>query len=120
MGKFNGVLGATRAIAGGEAWCELPEPGPNVIASYHTHGSYSPVYDNEVPSSDDLRSDFDYRTDGYISTPGGRIWHVDHETRRANLLCGAQCVVSDPGDNPGNAGPIRNSFTLGQILAREG
>ena len=114
----SGDIAATPANPGGEDFCELAAPDEGTIASYHTHGSFSPRYDNEVPSVSDVLGDFGSRIDGYISTPGGRIWIVDFSERRARQVCGPRCVFSDPKDVPKAAGFVPQSFTLPQLRAR--
>lgn len=116
--RADGGLAATPAIPGDEASCDLPYPSQNTVASYHTHGSYSRSYDNEVPSTGDLRSDFAFGTDGYVSTPGGRLWRVDHRQRIAILICGPLCIYADPRDDPSDAGHVAQSYTLGQLQRR--
>lgn len=66
------------------------------IASFHTHGAYSVNYDSEIPSADDMLTDFDEGLDGYIATPGDRLWLVDLKSETARQICGAGCLLSDP------------------------
>lgn len=113
-----GDMAATSALPGGESFCDLPEADSNVIASYHTHGDFSEDYDNEVPSIDDVSSDFDAGIDGYISTPGGRIWLVDYDTQVARQLCNVMCVTSDPDNDPEDAGFVPQTFTMEELEAR--
>lgn len=115
-----GRLQATPPRAGTFASCLMPEPrvGQGIIASYHTHGSYDRRYDNEVPSVVDLQSDFDYGIDGYVSTPGGRIWLVDFQTKSTRQICGLGCVAIDPNFRPQNDGDIRASYTLPALQRR--
>ena len=80
----DGDLAATEAVPGDADSCEMGEEPDDwiVIASYHTHGSYSPDADSEVPSIDDLEGDIDGQTtatfppraDGCGSTTGRRNW----------------------------------------------
>ncbi|MEL6839706.1 MAG: DUF4329 domain-containing protein [Pseudomonadota bacterium] len=114
----DGALAATAANRGAEDYCDLPVPDDSVIASYHTHGSFSITYDNEVPSVDDVISDFDAGIDGYISTPAGRIWLVDYSDEIARQLCSTDCVISDPANDPGADGFIPRTFTLEELRAR--
>lgn len=114
----DGKLSTTPTIAGDEASCYLGPPGPNAIAAYHTHGSYSYEYDSEVPSARDLKFNFALNMDGYIGTPGGRFWHIDTETRRAYLLCGPSCIYTDPNNASYAAGQVNQSYTLNQLYAR--
>ncbi len=116
----------------GEFRATDPEPGVSesceitifpdefeVIASYHTHSAYDFDLDSEVPSTDDVLSDAEDRTFGYISTPGGRIWLVDWRQRSARQLCGIGCVTPDPEFVPGVAGEIPQSVTLRDLRRRE-
>lgn len=51
--------------------------------------------DIEVPSLEDMIGDIEEGIDGYIETPGGRLWFNDARARRVTLLCGSECVASD-------------------------
>ncbi|MEL6960661.1 MAG: DUF4329 domain-containing protein [Pseudomonadota bacterium] len=115
-----GQIEATRPVPGTFASCAMPapRPGEGIFASYHTHGAYGSDYDNEVPSTLDLQSDFQFGIDGYVSTPGGRVWLVDFQTRSTRQLCGLRCVTSDPGFVPQGEAGIRASFTLGDLQRR--
>ncbi|SFS12923.1 DUF4329 domain-containing protein [Yoonia litorea] len=114
----DGQLRTSRILPGGEDFCEMPSVIGDVVASFHTHGSYSPLYDNEVPSMSDVKGDFEQRIDGYVATPGGRVWHVDYETRSIRLLCGPLCITSDPRNDPADAGFVPDSFTVGELRER--
>lgn len=115
-----GQIRATPPEPGTFAGCEMaiPQPGQGIFASYHTHGAFGRTYDNEVPSPLDLVSDFDFGIDGYVSTPGGRIWLIDVQTRTARQLCGLRCVTWDPGFQPIGERTIRQIYTLEGIKAR--
>ncbi len=67
-----------------------------VVASFHTHGAHLPQYDNEVPSVKDLEEEMRNKSDGYVSTPGGRFWHVDGRAARVTMICGVGCLPVDP------------------------
>jgi len=114
----DGGLAATAPARGGEDYCDLPEPDDSVIASYHSHGGFSPEYDNEVPSVDDLVGDFDAGIDGYVGTPAGRVWYNSVETETTVQLCSVSCIIADPEDDPAEAGFIPQSFTLEELRAR--
>ena len=118
MRAEGGGLVTSRINPGTEDSCEMPRVIGDVVATFHTHGSFSPAYDNEVPSMSDVAGDFSQRIDGYVSTPGGRLWHVDFETRRIYLLCGPGCLRSDPNNEPKDAGFVPQSFTVPQLRAR--
>lgn len=90
---------ATPPARGTRDSCDIPEPPAtlDVWASYHTHGGYSFEMDSEVPSLDDLLGDIAEGVDGYIATPGGRVWLNVASDRSAVLLCGPGCVDADDG-----------------------
>jgi hypothetical protein len=93
----NQQLVATPPARGLQAECDIPEspPGLDVWASYHTHGGYAFDADSEVPSLDDLLGDIAEGVDGYIATPGGRVWLNVASERSAMMLCGPGCVRAD-------------------------
>lgn len=115
-----GQIRATPPRRGSFASCDMPAPrrGEGIFASYHTHGAYGANYDNEVPSVTDLESDFAFAVDGYVSTPGGRVWHVDNGTRSTRQICGPGCVYVDPGFRPVGEAGIRASYNLSQLGRR--
>ena len=115
-----GEIVATPPRVGDFAGCDMPVPraGSGVFASYHTHSAFAPGYDNEVPSLQDLRNDVRLGIDGYVSTPGGRVWRVDHVTRSAVQLCGIGCVFMDPGFVPLNGSGIRARYSMADLRRR--
>jgi hypothetical protein len=116
-----GELGTSFQAGGGEATCDLTyfdEPGMVPVASFHTHGRFSRDYDGEVPSITDIQSDVASGIDGYISTPGGRFWRVDHETGVAELVCGPDCMIKDPRYRACGADVIADRYTIEQLAAR--
>ncbi len=117
----SGQLFGTPPIRGRSASCSMnaPQPGQGVVASYHTHGSYRRAYAAEVPSIIDLQSDFQFGIDGYVSTPGGRIWLVDFQTTSTMQVCGRNCVYADPAYNDRNDHRIRQSYTLTELRQRK-
>lgn len=126
--EFCGLIGvdaagqfvATRARRGGASSCLPPQtagPGITVLASYHTHGAYNPDFLTEIPSFDDIRTDIEDDTDGYIATPGGRLWYVDARAKEARLICGAMCLVSDVRFEEDPAFPVRSRYTLQDLAA---
>lgn len=106
---------------GAEASCRLPDWPRKmvVIASYHTHSTYSRNFDSEVPSSTDLESDRSSGVDGYVATPGGRLWFVDSDRMVAGQICGIGCLPMDPGFVAGPKGSVWEVYSLAQILKRE-
>lgn len=111
---------ATTPRAGDADSCQ-PEDDPDgveVLASYHTHGAYDRDADTEVPSWDDLDSDIEEEIDGYIATPGGRLWVNDAAAERSILLCGEGCVTADPEYRTCPAFPPGNEHTLESLRDR--
>ena len=113
-----GRIMATDPIPGTTASCTQPAPPPNAFASYHTHGAFDAAYDNEVPSPEDMLGDFAFGIDGYISTPGGRVWRVEVDERAAIQVCGLGCVAVDRGFIPRNEASIPPRMTVQDVLAR--
>jgi hypothetical protein len=116
----SGRLQATAPAAGTFRVCELPEPrfGQGIVASYHTHGSYSSLYASEVPSLADLQSDFNYGIDGYVATPGGRVWHNSANQTSTRQLCSLGCLASDRQFDPQGEPDGRPASTLRDIVQR--
>ena len=112
---------ATPTVPGIEAACRLPPVPPDmrVLASFHTHSTYSPLYDSEYPTTQDLMTDAGDNIDGYISTPGGRLWYHDSDTLTVRQLCGRGCLPQDPNYVAADDGPIRDSYTLDTLRLRE-
>jgi len=126
--EYCGYLGLTPAgayaisppVRGDGSGCRPDNPPESlrIIASYHTHAAYAPRYDSEAPSAQDVEGDISEGVNGYISTPGGRLWFVDGRAQEAVLLCGLDCVASDPRFQPDADFPIRTIFTLSALRAR--
>lgn len=115
-----GKLATTPAKRGKPDSCR-PDDAPagfEVLASWHTHGAYDRDADTEVPSLDDLFSDIEEGIDGYIATPGGRLWLNDAGARQSVLLCGAGCIKADPEYRPCPAFPPGDSYTPDTLRAR--
>lgn len=91
----------------------------DIVASYHTHGAYALDADTEVPSSDDLYADFEEGVDGYIATPGGRLWVNILKDRKALMLCGPGCLISDPKFKPCPALMPKDRYTIRGLKKRE-
>ena len=113
-----GRIQATPPVPGTLASCTQPAAGPNAFASYHTHGAFDFDYDNEVPSPEDMLGDFAFGIDGYISTPGGRVWRVDVSRQVAVQVCGLGCVLVDTGFVPRNEASIPPTMTVQQVANR--
>lgn len=119
--ETGGTLGTSKIREGSEASCDIAYfdgPGMKPLASIHTHGSHDRNYDSEVPSLIDLNSDIESRTDGYIATPGGRLWRNDWQNKRSVLLCGEGCLDQDPAYKPCPADVLPDRFSFGELKQR--
>lgn len=111
---------ATEPVRGRKSTCLPPDPrfaDFEVLASYHTHGAWDPDFLTEVPSFDDMRTDIEDGTDGYIATPGGRFWYVDARNQVARQICGQGCLIPDPGYQPDPDFPVSATYTLNELRA---
>ncbi len=115
-----GRLVHTRHNIGEEASCRLPNwpLKMTVLASYHTHSTYSEEFLSELPSDLDLRSDLANDIDGYIATPGGRLWYVDTDALRVTQICAIGCLYQDPNFRAGPKGTVRESYSFDDIFKR--
>ncbi|MEP3655453.1 MAG: DUF4329 domain-containing protein [Litorimonas sp.] len=93
-GNFN----VTEIQKGRASSCKPPPSDESSIeiASFHTHGAFSVDHDSEVPSSDDMEADYLEGNDGYVATPGGRVWYINGANMTAVLICGEGCIQADP------------------------
>lgn len=110
----------TKAIKGDENSCyvkDIPED-IDIVASYHTHGAFSVEADSEVPSPEDMKADMSEQVDGYIATPGGRIWFSDSQKGTITMICGKGCVKSDPKFDGSQLDPVKKHYTLKTLLRR--
>lgn len=117
----DGELGVSRPTSGDEASCDISyfdEPGMVPVASFHTHGKHSRQYDGEVPSLIDIESDVASGMDGYVSTPGGRFWHIDHDAAIARQVCDEGCLTQDPQYTPCPSDQIAQTYTIEQLRER--
>jgi len=117
----SGNLAATEPTKGSYFACESDESPEDfvIVASYHTHGAYSSHYDSEVPSTDDLRADFERHVDGYLSTPAGRVWLTLVEEELTIQLCGPGCVVPDTSFKPCPTDTPASKYRLNDLKVRE-
>lgn len=114
-----GRLVATAARAGTQASCDLEWTEEiRITASYHTHGAFDPGFVNELPSDIDMRSDRALGVNGWIATPGGRLWHVDSKAMIARQICGVNCLPVAPGFYKSHSGPLAKSYDYPGLLRR--
>ena len=118
----SGELDSTKVSWGTNASCaSLPvPPGVEVISSWHTHAAWGEGYDGEVPSTVDVEGDMRQGVNGWVSTPGGRLWFVNGQTGNMHQVCGRDCLPSDPNFFPEEHGPVAKSYTLESLRARFG
>ena len=114
----DGVLAASKPKKGRAGSCVPNDPDEldTILASYHTHGAYSPDYYNEVPSGEDMEGDEAEGIDGWVATPGGRLWYIDTQDMVAAQACGLGCVASDPTFVVGDMGQVQDSYTYDELV----
>ncbi|MEO0461695.1 MAG: DUF4329 domain-containing protein [Pseudomonadota bacterium] len=120
--RTGGSLGATTPREGDEASCGISyfdEPGMRPVASFHTHAGQNDAYDSEVPSIQDLDSDYAAGMDGYVATPGGRFWRVDATGPTAIQICGPGCLAQDPKYKPCPAFAPEKRMSRADIISRQ-
>ncbi len=117
----NDNIVATPPARGDTDSCLANEPPADVevFASYHTHAGYAFDADSELPSLNDLEADIDEELDGYLATPGGRIWYNNIDNETASMLCGRNCTVSDPNYDQGGFPPVNSRYSLSQLGERD-
>lgn len=115
-----GPLTGTSPKRGRVDSCEPNNPPPSftILASYHTHGSYTMDADTEVPSVDDLQADIQERIYGYIATPSGRVWLNDPIHKESVMLFGPGSVVSDPNFRRCQNFAPKTQYTIPQLRQR--
>lgn len=115
---FEGDLIASKPKKGRAGSCRAREPRTieTIIASYHTHGAYSPDYYNEVPSGDDMEADEYEGIDGWVATPGGRLWYIDTDAMIAHQICGIACLSHDANFVKGDMGPVARSYHYAELV----
>ena len=124
VGRLPGGALSVTEVTRGDMWSCLSRGDESrfveIVASFHTHAGFDPIADSEVPSSGDMYGDIAEQVNGYVSTPGGRLWYIDWRRQVATQVCGLGCMGQDPAFVPGDAGPIAQRYTLQELLRREG
>lgn len=117
----DGALVATPATTGERDTClyDGPEDGYVMVLSYHTHGRFSTDFAAEIPSVSDIEADEAEGIDGFVATPGGRLWYVDTTDMIVRQICGIGCLPVDPRFIEGDAGPVAQSYTYQELLDLE-
>lgn len=116
----DGELTVSPPTRGDEGSCLADEPEnlELVIASYHTHGGFSPDYSNELPSGTDMEGDEDEGIDGWVATPGGRLWYIDTTDMVTRQICGIGCLPSAPEFVAGETGIIEQSYAYDDLVVK--
>jgi len=116
-----GALVATPPTEGDHESCgwEGDQDELTLIISYHTHAAYDPEYGSEWPSVTDIEGDEAEGVDGFVATPGGRLWYVDTTDMIVRQICGVGCLPSDPNFEPEPDG-VEISYTYQELLELEG
>ncbi|MEM6728719.1 MAG: DUF4329 domain-containing protein [Pseudomonadota bacterium] len=114
-------LVATPATRGERDSClfDGPEDGLVLVLSFHTHGRFSTAFAAEVPSVADIEADEAEGIDGFVATPGGRLWYVDTEDMVVRQICGLGCLPQDPRFIEGAEGQVEISYTYQELLDYE-
>jgi hypothetical protein len=111
---------ATPIVRGKRDECTPEWPndfGP--IASLHTHAGFDREAFSEVPSVTDIESDEDEGVDGWLATPGGRLWFIDTTDMVVSQICGIGCIDQDPKFTEGAQGMVEISYTYKELLNLE-
>jgi len=118
----DGSYSSTKVSWGDAASCaSLPiAPGLVPVSSWHTHAAWAQGYDGEVPSIQDVQGDMALGVNGWVATPGGRLWFVDGRTGAIEQVCGRGCLPVDPGFVPEEHGPVPEALSLDGLHARFG
>lgn len=111
---------ASDATPGDESSCLADDPVEIevITASYHTHGSFSTDYSSEIPSGTDMEGDEEEGIDGWVATPGGRLWYIDTVDMVTWQVCGIGCLPTDPDFVRGDMGPIADEYTYDELVQR--
>ena len=66
-----------------------------------------------------MEADEDEGIDGYVATPGGRLWYIDTEDMIATQICGLNCLPRDGRFVKGADGRVERSYTYEELIQRE-
>lgn len=115
------ALVATPATRGQRDSClyDGPEEGFVMVLSFHTHGRFDTEYAAEIPSVSDIEADEAEGIDGFVATPGGRLWYVDTTDMIVRQICGLGCLPQDPRFIEGDAGPVALSYSYDELRHQE-
>ncbi len=116
----DGELAYSQPTRGDEGSCLSDDPTnlELITASYHTHGGFSPGCSSELPSGTDMEGDEDEAIDGWVATPGGRLWYIDTTDMVTFQICGIGCLPSDPEFIAGDSGIIEQSYSYDDLVIK--
>ena len=116
----DGELAYSQPTRGDEGSCLSDDPTnlELITASYHTHGGFSPDYSSELPSGTDMEGDEDEGIDGWVATPGGRLWYIDRTDMVTFQICGIGCLPSDLEFIAGDSGIIEQSYSYDDLVIK--
>jgi hypothetical protein len=116
----DGNLAFSEPTPGDNDSCLADDPSNiNIITtSYHTHAAFSPDYSSELPSGTDMEGDEDEGIDGWVATPGGRLWYIDTDDMTTRQICGIGCLPSDPNFIAGDSGIIEQSYSYDELVIK--
>jgi hypothetical protein len=63
-----------------------------------------------------MEGDEEEGIDGWVATPGGRLWHIDTEDMVTYQVCGIGCLPSDPRFVRGDMGQIDQSYRYRDLV----
>ncbi len=109
-------LSATPATRGRRDSCQADWPeGVRVVASYHTHAAYDPDAISELPSTTDLEGDRFEGVNGYVATPGGRLWYINSATMTTRMICDVGCLTMDGRFKPSIYETVVSRYTYAEL-----
>ena len=117
----DGELSTSEIHEGSQSECSFSWDSPmgkHAIATFHTHGGFDNSYDGEAPSLIDLQTDIESRKDGFVATPGGRLWRIDWQDETATQVCGLSCIAQDPDYKPCYSFQPVEKYSVAELLAR--
>ena len=116
-----GEMVASPPVEGDKDSCGAPFPRNMAItASYHTHGDFDAGYFNEVPSQVDVDGDKKFYMNGYVATPGGRLWFIDTQIMVIRQICGIGCLPVAPSFRKGTSGTVASTYTYDELVEKLG
>ena len=101
--------------------CESADFDENLypFASFHTHGAHVDGESYELPSYTDAQGDLEEQVDGYVATPGGRLWFINSQDRTIIMICDRGCVPADPRFNEHPEDQPDDFYTFKELKALE-